>query len=126
LFKHSSPDTVFHAIVSAARGEFSAFRLIPFTAARHLDFIENTMMNLQNTRDRNNELAPDGCPLSKREREVLQWVSAGKTSWETARVLGIAENTVNNHVKAIKAKLGIVNRVQAVAYAERAGWLKTP
>jgi DNA-binding CsgD family transcriptional regulator len=65
------------------------------------------------------------CPLTRRELEVLQWIQRGKTAWEIAQLLAIAENTVNNHVKTIKAKLGIVNRVQAVTYAERAGWLRT-
>jgi DNA-binding CsgD family transcriptional regulator len=83
----------------------------------------STTMNLLHANSVSSHRSVNACPLSTREREVLKWVGAGKTSWETGQVLGIAESTVNNHLKAIKAKLGMANRVQAVSHAERAGWL---
>ena len=55
--------------------------------------------------------------LTARERECLQWVSAGKTSWETARILAIAERTVNFHIDNVNRKLGTHCRVQTVARA---------
>ncbi|WP_447973005.1 LuxR family transcriptional regulator [Nitrospira sp. Kam-Ns4a] len=36
--------------------------------------------------------------LTKREREVLEWMKEGKTNWEIGRILGISERTVRFHV----------------------------
>jgi len=55
--------------------------------------------------------------LSPREMECLLWASHGKTSWETAEILKISENTVNFHLKSAMAKLGVYNKRQAVVKA---------
>jgi DNA-binding CsgD family transcriptional regulator len=57
--------------------------------------------------------------LSTREREVLRWIGAGKTSWETSRILQIAERTVIFHVQNAMKKLGATSRAQAIALAFR-------
>lgn len=61
--------------------------------------------------------------LSAREREVLSWTADGKTSWEIAQILTIAESTVNYHVKNIVSKLSVRNKVQAAAKATALGLL---
>jgi DNA-binding NarL/FixJ family response regulator len=55
--------------------------------------------------------------LSEREREVLLWTAAGKTSSETAAILGISGRTVAFHITNILLKLDAVNKTQAVAKA---------
>ncbi len=55
--------------------------------------------------------------LSKREKEVLQWMSSGKSNWEIAQVIGLSESTVKNHVHHILCKLHAATRAQAVAKA---------
>ena len=62
--------------------------------------------------------------LSGRERECLKWAAAGKSSWEISRILGLSENTVTGYFKAATAKLGCVNRTQAVAEAIRTGQIR--
>ena len=57
--------------------------------------------------------------LSPREREVLAWVAAGKSSWEIGEILHITERTVEEHVQSSFRKLGAVNRTHAVALAVR-------
>lgn len=59
--------------------------------------------------------------LTEREREVLQYLSAGASNKEIARALFISENTVRNHVRHILDKLHLSNRAQAAAYAVRNG-----
>lgn len=59
--------------------------------------------------------------LTKREYEVLKWLSAGKTSWEIAIILKVAEATINYHVKNINAKLNTVSRRHAVAVVAHIG-----
>lgn len=57
--------------------------------------------------------------LSERERQVLEWASAGKTSWEIAAILQLSEHTVNQYLASVIQKLGATNRVHAVAKAMR-------
>ncbi len=62
-------------------------------------------------------------PLSGREQQCLEWVSHGKTSWETAVILGLSERTVNFHLRNACCKLNVYGRQAGVAKAMRAGWL---
>ena len=55
--------------------------------------------------------------LSKREMEVLQLVSEGKSNPEIAQVLNIGERTVGNHVSGLLNKLGLNNRIELATYA---------
>ncbi len=59
--------------------------------------------------------------LTKRQREVLQWTAAGKTSWEISQILGVAESTITAHIKAAAAKYAAPNRVATVVVALRRG-----
>lgn len=61
--------------------------------------------------------------LTTRELECLKWAMAGKTSWETGRILGVSESTVNFHVANINRKLDVHHRNQAVIKAIRLGIL---
>lgn len=61
--------------------------------------------------------------LTPRERECLLWASEGKTSWETAQILGVSERTVIYHLQNASEKLGVSNRQQAVARAISQGLL---
>jgi LuxR family quorum sensing-dependent transcriptional regulator len=55
--------------------------------------------------------------LTERERMVLSWVAAGKSSWEIGCILSISEHTVNSHIERAVSKLGAANRAEAVAKA---------
>lgn len=57
----------------------------------------------------------DEVRLTDRERDTLGWVAEGKSDWEIAMILGLAESTVRFHVDNARKKLGAVNRAQAVA-----------
>lgn len=62
-------------------------------------------------------------PLSGRELQCLEWVSLGKTSWETASILGLSERTVNFHLCNACRKLKVYGRQAAVVKAMRLGML---
>lgn len=59
--------------------------------------------------------------LSEREREILRWISLGKSNAEIGTILGISPLTVKNHVQKILRKLNVVNRAQAVGKALESG-----
>ncbi len=62
-------------------------------------------------------------PLSERELDVLQLIAQGDSNQEIADRLVIAVVTVKRHVTHIFEKLGVNNRVQAVARARTLGLL---
>lgn len=61
-------------------------------------------------------LQPDAplAALSAREREVLEFLTAGMSNKEIAAQLTISSNTVKFHLRTIYSKLGVRNRVQAM------------
>ncbi|MER9356241.1 LuxR family transcriptional regulator [Mesorhizobium sp. M0514] len=59
--------------------------------------------------------------LSLRERECILWVTRGKSSWETGKILGISVNTVNFHIKNVMRKLNAANRTAAAIKAVSLG-----
>jgi DNA-binding NarL/FixJ family response regulator len=59
--------------------------------------------------------------LTRREREVLALLAAGRSSKQIAHELVISPRTLGTHMQHILRKLGIHNRAQAVAIANRAG-----
>ena len=67
---------------------------------------------------------PPAQELTSRQREVLAAMACGKSNKEIAEELGIAPDSVGQHVMAIRAKLGAANRTEAVAIALRKQLLK--
>jgi LuxR family quorum-sensing transcriptional regulator LasR len=63
--------------------------------------------------------------LTRRELEVLNWVMAGKSSWEVARITNCSEATVNFHMANVRQKFNVNTRQQAVVKAIALG-LITP
>ena len=55
--------------------------------------------------------------LTRREIEVLDWITHGKRDAEIATILGISARTIGKHVENILRKLQVENRSAAVAAA---------
>ncbi len=70
--------------------------------------------------------APEAISLSNRERDVLQWAGAGKTTEDIGEILGIAERTVRVYLDTSRHKLGAANRTHAVARALSLGLIHPP
>ena len=58
-----------------------------------------------------------GLGLTRREQEVLFWVSEGKRNSEVAEILSIASGTVKRHLENLYVKLGVENRHSAARAA---------
>lgn len=59
--------------------------------------------------------------ITEREREVLQWIAAGKSNWEIGKILEISEFTVKNHVQSLLKALGVTSRAHAATKAMSSG-----
>ena len=62
--------------------------------------------------------------LTEREQVVLQELALGKNTKEIAGTLVVSEETVKTHLAHIYQKLGVNDRVQAVALALRRGLVR--
>ena len=113
LLKDASYERLFEAIHAAARGEHF---LQPSITAKVL--AEFSRLH----RPHKSEDSPVE-PLSEREMEVLRLVADGDSNREIAERLVLAEGTVKNHLSKILAKLGVRDRMQAVAKAREIGLL---
>jgi two-component system response regulator DesR len=67
--------------------------------------------------------APQGPPLTEREREVLDLIAQGATNREIAGKLFLSPHTVKEHTSSLYRKLGARNRAEAVQKAQRLGLL---
>jgi len=59
----------------------------------------------------------DGFGLTRREAEVLAWLSRGKTNRDISTILDTSPRTVQKHVEHIFQKLGVETRTAAAAKA---------
>lgn len=66
---------------------------------------------------------PPVVKLTRREKEILSWVRAGKTSWAISLILKISERTVRFHLGNVMCKLDATSRTHAVAIALDTGLL---
>ena len=62
--------------------------------------------------------------LSARERECLLWASLGKSSSDTAQILGLSSRTVDGYLDRARNKLGVRTRIEAVAAGVRRGLIE--
>jgi DNA-binding NarL/FixJ family response regulator len=61
--------------------------------------------------------------LTRRELEILQLLARGLNNEVISRQLYISPTTTRNHIQNILGKLGVHSKLEAVAYAVRAGYV---
>jgi DNA-binding NarL/FixJ family response regulator len=71
-------------------------------------------------------VAPDGRPLTRRQTEVIRLLAEGATNAEIAARLYLSRRTVDNHVAAVLARLGVRSRHDARQAAVAMGLLPPP
>lgn len=59
--------------------------------------------------------------LTHRESDILHFVAAGKTNWEIAKIYGLSEHSVKDHMKNISSKFSAANRAHAVSLGVMSG-----
>ena len=69
------------------------------------------------------ETAPS--PRTPREQTVMRWMAAGKRQAETAAIMGLAERTIENHLRRIRHRLGAKTTAEAVRMAIRSGEIRS-
>ncbi len=129
LTMHEDDESVFAAMRAGARGhllkgarQHELLRALDTAADGGAIFSPRVAERiLQFFRTSRRDLPPKVFPdLTEREREVLDHIAAGGADADIARRLGIAEETVRNHVSNIFTKLHVTDRAQAVVQAREA------
>jgi PAS domain S-box-containing protein len=77
----------------------------------------------ETAREREPGAAASGSGLTPRQREVLALLAEGASTTQIAATLGLAEETVRNHIRQLLRRLGVHTRLAAVAHARREGLL---
>jgi two-component system, NarL family, nitrate/nitrite response regulator NarL len=55
--------------------------------------------------------------LSRRERQIVDALLAGRTNKEVAQLLGISDQTVKNQLTTLYKKVGVTSRLELVLWA---------
>jgi LuxR family transcriptional regulator len=56
-------------------------------------------------------------PLTKRQREALEWVADGKTTQDIATIMGLTQPTIEKHLRLAREVLDVETTAQAVLKA---------
>jgi two-component system, NarL family, nitrate/nitrite response regulator NarL len=126
------PGVIRDALTAGARGYVpkSSSRDVLMAALRLVAgggiYIPPQVLSVMNEQPGRAELAgsdgpPASSPLTERQIEVLSLASQGLGNRLIARQLGIAEDTVKQHLQAVYTALGASSRMQAVVAARRFG-----
>lgn len=102
LQKSASREELIHALRQVASG----FRYLPADMAVQLNELQ---------------LGPS---ITPREREIIALIAKGSANKEIGHTLGIAEDTVKQHVSRILQKLSVKDRAQAATEAIRRGIIR--
>lgn len=125
LTKDVDGDTLVDSIRRVLAGENLINQLIlsrPQLAWRVLS--EFRALSNENAPSPDNDFAHSSLPLSAREIEVLDCVAQGLSNKEIADELYVTEQTVKNHMTSVLRKLDVNDRVQAVLFAVKNGWME--
>jgi DNA-binding NarL/FixJ family response regulator len=106
-------DVLLRTVVAAAHG----CEVMP-AQERHRIITE-----LRRAREREHALREPFERLTRREQQVLEELSQGKTVGHIADEWFVSEATVRSQVRGVLTKLGVGSQLEAVAHAMQAGWL---
>ena len=125
LFSRGLEDTLGQRLEDLLDGV--SLRLITSTTSdiapgRHLHIFASAFPDPTTRSDGDRDGARD--LLSAREREVLELLAGGADNNEVATTLGISPETVRNHTRNARRKLGARSRSHAIALAIALGQLE--
>jgi DNA-binding NarL/FixJ family response regulator len=125
LTKDADHELILESLRRVSQGENLINQLIlsrPQLAWRVLAEFRQLTNETEESRER--EIAFAALPLSAREIEVLDCVAQGLSNKEIADELYVTEQTVKNHMTSVLRKLDVNDRVQAVLFAVKNGWIE--
>lgn len=111
LLKNMAPSKLVAALRAVNQGESALSRSMTLTV----------MQELSRTKAGPPQDDPRVGKLTRRERDILVEIAAGKSNHEIAGQMVISENTVKYHVHSILEKLDLADRKEAARFAHEHG-----
>lgn len=122
--KHELVNTAAHATYDMARciGTYFSFHRVPgrldeshrAALQQVVPVMHDVMHRVIIALDKGDNFGTRLALLTRREKELLEWLRMGKSNGEIALIACLSETTVKHHVTHILAKLGVENRVHLV------------
>lgn len=131
--KKNSPETKIIAVTSMPEYSWiKRAREIGIESFWYKEASEATILDVMDRTMAGESVYPDGTPevqlgharsteFTERELEVLRFMSTGVPNAVIAEKLGIAENTVKNHIRHMMEKTGCKNRTELAIQARVSG-----
>lgn len=110
-------DQMLSLTVSSGHAASLQEKRLCITFIRHINDDEKLLRLAETAETTGEDLLREKLHLTKRESEVLAWISQGKTNWEAAQILQMSPRTVNKHLEQIFKKLNVQNRTAAARIA---------
>lgn len=112
VLKENDLEELYRAIREVAAGRRYFDPRVADAMVEHLpDFLAN--------RAKSSKTDSDDCPLTPREKDILQLMSEGKTSDAIAKTCFLSIHTVETHRKNILGKLGASNAAEAILLGKK-------
>ncbi|MDP2284299.1 MAG: response regulator transcription factor [Pseudohongiella sp.] len=111
------PEQMLSLAVTSGSGASLQEKRLSVTFIRHINEDEKLLRLSEAAETTGEDLLREKLNLTKRESEVLAWISQGKTNWEAAQILQMSPRTVNKHLEQIFKKLSVQNRTAAARIA---------
>ena len=102
-------------------GISAGFYMIPLKSVQLLQKIDQPLYSRLIKSCNAGKALQKGSILSAREREIMQLIAQGNSNEEVSKTLFITVGTTKWHINHIFSKLGVENRIQAVAKAKELG-----
>ena len=119
LTRMSPPKQVRGIVLEASAGALPIQRDI----AERPDLLKHLISEFQRRLRGTGPSTSAQCPLTERERTILELVASGNANKQIAFELGISERTVKNHMTNILAKLSARDRAHAVRIGIQNSWI---
>ena len=120
VLSHSAPaKQVRGTVLEAASGALPIQRDI----AERPDLLKRLISDFQRRVRGTGSSQHNPCPITERERSILDLVASGRANKQIAGELTISERTVKNHMTNILAKLNARDRAHAVRIGIQNSWI---
>lgn len=124
LLKEMDADSLVHAVQVVAGGGAYIHPKVTYNLVNEYRRLATGGQSVNQSGFRNVEYRKPLHVLTRRECEVLQLMTDGRSNRSIGEDLFISEKTVKNHVSNILQKMNVEDRTQAVVEAIKNGWVQ--
>ncbi|TAF67011.1 MAG: DNA-binding response regulator [Cytophagales bacterium] len=92
-------------------------QISPNIARKLIDIIQKIASPIEKPQEAKDNLEAEKYHLTRREKQILEFIKQGKSYSVIAKQLGVEYNTIKTHIRNIYDKLQVNNKVEAISNA---------